>query len=708
MPTFLSDARYRFMRALGLLRRAWFSFRTRGWRATVQRSMQAIERGLQHGMPAAPLYLPPEREFSAFAVPFSATPMASIVIPVHNHVGQTLACLRSLAEHPPKTPVEIIVCDDGSSDATQTWLAQIGGLRYHRRAENGGFIAACNDGAALARGNHLVFLNNDTIPQPGWLDALLATFTDHPEAGLVGAKLIYPSGRLQEAGGVVFSDGSAWNYGRFDAPDDPRYCSLRDADYCSGAALAIPAALFSQLGGFDARYAPAYYEDTDLAYAVRTQGHRVLFQPASRVVHLEGVTAGTDTGSGTKAYQSINRLVFAKKWQQALSSQLPPSTLPTPSLLHRGKHQILLVDAQIPWPDRDSGSLRAYNLMRLLIQEGAHVVFIPADGGSPDDPGLAGLRALGVETWHSPWLRGMSHWFREHGRRFDAVMLSHWQVAQALMPLIRRHAPQARRLFDTVDLHYLRERRAAELKADALLLRMAENTRRSELRLVRESETTLVVSPKEKELLDDEVPGAKVEILSNLHAMAGSGKPFAQRHDLMFVGNFRHPPNVDAMLWFGEHVFPLLRPLLPGSILHCIGAEPPASIRALTKSEGIVVHGHVPDLVPYLDGIRVSVAPLRYGAGVKGKINQSMAHGQPVVATSCAVEGMYLQDGQDVLIADTAEAFAHAVARLYHDEALWLKLALGGQKNIARHFSLDAARPVVRRVFGLDQSTHQT
>ncbi len=708
MPISLSDARYWSLHALGLLRRAWVSLRTRGWRATLQRAGQVAGRHLQRQPATAPLYLPSERRFEPFAVPFSAMPTASIVIPVYNHADQTLACLRALAEHPPRTPVEIIVSDDGSSDATQPWLARIEGLRYHRRTENGGFIAACNEGAALARGRYLVFLNNDTIPQPGWLDALLGTFADHPEAGLVGAKLVYPSGLLQEAGGVVFSDGSAWNYGRFDAPDDPRYSSLREADYCSGAALAIPAALFSQLGRFDARYAPAYYEDTDLAFAVRASGHRVLYQPAACVVHLEGVTAGTDTGGGIKAYQAINRAVFADKWRQALPDQLPPSSLPTPSRLHRGRHQVLLIDAQFPWPDRDSGSLRVCNLMQLLIREGAHVVFVPADGGSPDDPGLARLRALGVEVWHSPWLHGMSAWLREHGPRFDAVMLSHWQVAQAFMPLLLRHAPRARRLFDTVDLHYLRERRAAELTGDPLLLRTAERTRRNELRLVRDCDTTLVVSPLEKELLNSEVPDAKVEILSNLHAVAGTGQPFAQRHDLMFVGNFRHPPNIDAMLWFGEQVFPLLRTLLPGVVVHCIGAEPPPAVRALAQSEGIVVHGHVPDLTPYLDGVRVTVAPLRYGAGVKGKVNQSMAHGQPVVATPCAVEGMYLRDGEDVLIADTAESFAQSVARLYLDETLWLRLARGGRENVARHFSFDVARPVVRQVFGLDQPLRST
>ena len=215
--------------------------------------------------PARPLWLPASQPFSPFAVPAAEAPLASLIIPVYGQLQMTLDCLRALTARPPALPVEIIVVDDGSPDDTAACLPRVQGLRYHLRPRNGGFIAACNDGAALARGRYLVFLNNDTLPQPGWLEALLGTFDTHPGTGLAGAKLVYPDGRLQEAGGVVFADGSAWNYGRFDSPDDPRYDYVREADYLSGAAVAIPRTLFEQVGGFDTRYAPAYYEDTDLS-----------------------------------------------------------------------------------------------------------------------------------------------------------------------------------------------------------------------------------------------------------------------------------------------------------------------------------------------------------------------------------------------------------------------------------------------------------
>ncbi len=690
-----AEARFWITRALGLWRRGIASLRSRGVAASWERLKLQFRRPR---VDAVPLWRPEPAPFTPFALPTSAHPRASIVIPVHGAFAHTLACLRALAAHPPVAPFEVIVVDDASPDDSRARLRQVAGIRLHARDRNGGFIAACNDGAALAAGEVLVFLNNDTIPQAGWLDALLATFDEHPGAGLVGAKLVYPDGRLQEAGGVVFADGSGWNYGRHQDPGDCRFAYLRDADYVSGAAIAVPRALFTRLGGFDTRYAPAYYEDTDLAFAVRAAGHRVLYQPSAVVVHDEGATAGTDLGSGPKTAQVRNQPVFAAKWQEALARQLPAGTVPTPALLHRHQRQVLVIDALTPQPDRDSGSLRLVNLMRLLLEEGAHVVFLPANR-SADGAYTQALQAMGVECWHAPHAARFPRWLREHGARFDVVMVSRHYVASEFLPLLRRHAPRARVLFDTVDLHYLRERREAELSGDGAALRAARATRERELALIAAADATLVVSEAERVLLARDAPDARVRVLSNLHEVAPAGNGRDARRDLLFVGGFRHPPNVDAVRWFVREVFPAIRARLPEVAFHCIGGDVPDEIAQLDATAGVHVHGHVPDLAPWLDATRVSVAPLRYGAGVKGKINQAMAHGVPVVATAAAVEGMHLRDGTDVLVADDPSAFADAVVRLYGDAVLWERLAEHGRENVAAHFSADAARATVRELF---------
>ena len=695
MPYTIADARFLLARAAGLAHRGLLSLRTRGLRSSWERLRAQLlppPRALRDS-----LYLPAATPFAPFTLATSEQPVASIVIPVYGQFAHTLACLRALAAHPPAAAFEVIVVDDGSGDETPDLLPRIDGLRYHRRAGNGGFIAACNDGAALARGDVLVLLNNDTVPQPGWLDALLATFDTHPGTGLVGAQLLYPDGRLQEAGGVVFADGSAWNHGRFGDPADPRYAYVRDVDYASGAAIAIPRQLFLDLGGFDTRYAPAYYEDTDLAFAVRAAGRRVLYQPAARVVHDEGATSGTDIASGAKAGQVRNQAVFLAHRREALAG-FGARAEPTPAILHRGQRQVLVIDALTPQPDRDSGSLRLVNLMRLLRAEGAHVVFLPAnrryDGAYTDV-----LRELGVEAWCAPHAARAPAWLAEHGPRFDVVVVCRHYVASEFLPLLRRHAPRARVVFDSIDLHYLREARSAEVTGDARLAQAAGRTRRQELAVIAAADTTLVVSAAEREVLAVDAPDARVEVLSNLHSVAGPGLPFDQRRDLVFVGGFRHPPNVDAVRWFVGEALPRVRERLPDVRFHCIGGDVPPEIAALADAPGVTVHGHVPDITPYMDGCRLALAPLRYGAGVKGKVNLSMAHGQPVVATTCAVEGMHLADGRDVLVADDADAFADAVVRAYCDRGLWERLANNGLDNVARHFSADAAREVVRRVF---------
>jgi GT2 family glycosyltransferase/glycosyltransferase involved in cell wall biosynthesis len=685
---------FRSARLRNAIGRTRGSLAQRGLAGTLARIAQ--EFGGRGTAKARAVHAEPKDDATPFTLPTSATPRVSIVIPVYNKVAYTLACLRSLAERAGDVPFEVIVVDDGSSDATPQRLAGIGGIRALRNAENLGFIGSCNAGAAVAQGEYVLFLNNDTVVTAGWLEALLRCIEQAPQAGLVGAKLVYPDGRLQESGGIVFDDASGWNYGRFDEPDDPRYSFRREVDYCSGAAILLRRDLFARLGRFDTRYAPAYYEDTDLAFAVRAAGFKVYVEPASVVVHFEGITSGTDTASGIKRYQVVNHEKFQHKWKDALARQPKPGTPINLAATHRATKRVLIVDATTPMPDHDSGSLRMVNLMRVLADLGCQVSFMPENRLYVERYTDA-LQELGVEALYAPYAQDPVKFLRERGREFDLVILSRHYVAASLVGLVRLYAPQARLAFDTVDLHYLREQRAAELSGDATLARHAAATRAQELKLIRESDVTLVVSPVEKELLTQDAPGARVEVLSNVHEVYGCRKPFGARRDLVFVGGFQHPPNADAVEWFVGEVFARVRAELPDVRLHVIGSRVPPSIRALADA-AVIVHGFVEDILPYMDDCRVSVAPLRYGAGVKGKVNMAMSCGLPVVATAAAVEGMHVVAGNDVLVADDAPAFAAEVVRLYRDEALWNRLSANGLANVERHFSFAAARAAAARL----------
>lgn len=678
---------------IGRIRR---SLRMRGLAGTWRRA-RAEFRNAEPIAPPPPVETPGSVAFEPFAVPGSDTPRVSIVIPVYNHFDHTLVCLRSLAEHPGSVPFEVIVVDDCSNDETPARLPSIDGIRVVRNAENQGFIGACNAGLAAARGEFVVFLNNDTAVRPGWIEALVGTFESRPDCGLAGAKLIYPDGRLQEAGGIIFADASGWNYGRFGDPSHPTFNYVREADYCSGAAIMLRRDLLERFGGFDPRYRPAYYEDTDLAFRVREAGLRCWYQPAAEVVHFEGVTSGTDTGSGIKRYQVVNQAKFLERWRGVLPAQPVSGTRPELAREHRVRGRVLIVDACTPEPDKDSGSVRMVNLMRLLVADGWKVAFLP-ENRQYLPRYTADLQQLGIEALYLPWIADVPGWFAEHGPHLDAVILSRHYVASAFLPLVETFAPKARRIFDTVDLHYLREERAAGIAGDdPELRRLAAETKRAELALMRACDLTLVVSPVERALLAAELPEARVEVLSNVHEVAGRGTGFNERRDIWFIGGFQHPPNVDAVQWFVREVWPLVAAAVPDARFHVVGSKMPESMRALAGN-GVEIHGHVEDLAPFLDGCRVSVAPLRYGAGVKGKVNQAMAHGQPVVATPMAVEGMHLVDGVEVLVAETPAEFAAAVVRLYRDELLWEQLSQAGMANVASHFSFEAARAALARV----------
>ena len=680
-------------------------------------------------------------DVAAFSIDL-ADPRVSIVIPCFNRAELTLGCLQSLQATTDPALYEVIVVDNGSSDATtQLSAAASDRLKVLRNETNTGFGLACNQGAAAGRGEYVLFLNNDTVLLPGWLGPLVDALDEDDELAAVQPQLLYPDGRLNDAGGLVFAGGEPWVYGKGEAePDAPPYACRRAPDYASGACLLVRRSAFDAVGGFDERYAPAYFEDTDLSFALRAAGWKVLYEPAAKVVHMEGGTAGTDLGAGLKRHQVTNAVQFAEKWSDELAGRVALGSQRVETWAHRPQggfgpgegssvrgptpveqarsraetgRRVLVLDSIMPVFDRASGGLRMFTLLRTLREAGHSVVFYALAGGSrayAQALGRLGIVCFGGDrsdaaqrgpgytaaVW-PPLDTLLAEW------NFDAVVISPWSTAEIVLDQVRRHAPRATVILDTNDVHFVRLERAAALAGT----RSAEaaDTKRRELAVYRRADRIVCVTEDDAAVVRAEIGTADVVVVPNAHAEVDTGPGFEAREGCLFVGNFNHPPNSDAVAWWKEEIGPLLARTRPDVELTVVGNDPLATAAAFAGA-GIVVDGTVASTLPYLHRARVSVAPLRYGAGMKGKVGEALTAGLPVVVTTVAAEGMGLVDGEHCLIADSAADFAAAVQRLHDDRALWEKLRTNGRNHALRHFGIDRMRSGVKTMMnGVVSST---
>lgn len=633
-------------------------------------------------------------------------PLVSMIVPCYGEAAVSLRCLESvLAERSrqrrPRCRLELLVVDDASPDDSGATLAGLDGagpIRVLRNGENLGFLRTCNRGAALAEGDWLAFLNNDTVVTQGWLEELLESFVLFPGTGLVGSMLLYPDGRLQESGGIVWRDGSAWNYGRGSDPGSPEVRFARDVDYVSGAAILVPSALFRELGGFDNRYAPAYYEDTDLAMQIRARGLRVIVQPQSRVIHFEGVSNGRDEEAGAKRHQARNAQLFRRKWETQLAAHAVNGDN---VLIERNRGRIgrlLVLEMTTPTPDQDAGSLYMFNILMALVQLRYDVSFIAVDNLAFMPEYSVALERLGVRVLVHPHLSSVADHLAVEGSQYDGVLLARPEVGERCLEAIKRHAPQARLLYYTHDLHHLRMERQRELEPEAVSEEAIAAMRRLEKEIVDVVDGVLYLSEAERQEAQQRLaPRSRSFVLPPVVGSVPGAKGFAERSGVVFIGGFGHPPNRDAVLWFVAEVMPRLRAASAGLTFHVVGANPPEEVRQLAGPD-VEIHGYVADLEAFLADRRVAVAPLRYGAGVKGKMLTAMAAGLPVVATAVAAEGLELRHGITFLKADEAEALAAAVLELHGSQALWEEIREAALKHVRQGWGGEASRSALWRI----------
>jgi GT2 family glycosyltransferase/SAM-dependent methyltransferase len=640
---------------------------------------------------------PPTHDKPLLRLPEYEQIKASIVIPVHNQAAATLACLRALFMNSDGVGYEVIVVDDASGAEVVDLLGRVRGVRVLRNDANQGFLRSVNRGIAAARGKHVVLLNNDTEVQGGWLKALVELVESADDVGAVAAKLLLPDGPIQEAGGIVWRDGSAMHAGRGEHRFEASFNYVRPVDYGSAACLLVRGDVLRDLGGFDERYAPAYYEDVDLCFAVRERGLRVLYQPRAEVVHHEGTSHGIDVTTGVKANQMRNAAIFHEKWREVLDrDQAAPD--PEHALRHAdrtGGPRVLVADYRVPAAREDAGSLRMREMLLALRKLGCHVTFMPENKVAAE-PDTTELQQAGIEVLHGPF--DERDVISQIGSDLRMAILSRPTVASRLLALLRELVPAAHVVYDTVDLHYLREQRRAQAQDGVELDELIRTYRDMESWLVGSCDETLTVSDDERRAVLGLVPDATVSVIPTINRIDGEPAPAGGREGLMFLGGFHHPPNVDCAIHLVRDVVPLVRRALGSVRVAIVGSHPPPEVLALSEVDDVEVTGFVEDLTPYFQRYRLMAAPLRFGAGVNGKITHSLASGLPVVTTAIGAEGLAGVNGQHLLVADDVESFAAAVAKLYGDDGLWERLSANGRALAAERFGPGVAVEALERM----------
>jgi GT2 family glycosyltransferase len=630
------------------------------------------------------------------AFPEVAEPKVSVIIPAHNKVAVTYYGLCALLVAHNKVRFEVILVDDASTDATAQIEKIVSGIKVIRHDEPKRFIRACNAGAAEARGEYVVLLNNDTEPTTGWLDNLIDAFDRFENVGLAGSKLLYPDGTLQDAGGIIWGTGNPWNYGHGANPWDPRFCYTRQADYLSGAALMTTKAIWDHLGGLSDYLEPMYFEDTDFAFKVREAGFRTYFVPSSIVYHFEGMTSGTDTSSGFKRYQEVNRPKFKRRWARAFANFGKEGHEPDLEKDRGIVGRVLFIDTSAPREDRDAGSYAARREMELVQSLGYKVTFLPQNlahlGSYTDD-----LERTGVEVIRAPFYLSVAEFLEKRAAEFDAVYITRYQVAQETLPLVRRHGPQARVLLNNADLHFLRELRAALIADDPSRIAAVRAVRDQELEMMKQADVVLSYNEVEHSVIASHTEGAArvmtcpwvVDIPARIPALKG-------RRGLSFLGSFGHPPNAEGIRWFCSEVMPLLDGT--GTHLSIYGSGMGDDIRALA-SDVVDPVGFVKDIADAYGRHRIFIAPLLSGAGIKGKVLSAIAHGIPTVLTAVAAEGIGLRSGHDCLIVERPRDWAEAIETLSKDDKMWSAMSKAARDYAAQRFSFEAGREKMKAAF---------
>ncbi|MFC4767578.1 glycosyltransferase [Effusibacillus consociatus] len=632
--------------------------------------------------------------------PIFDLPKISIILVLYNKAELTYQCLETIKAHA-DVPYEIIIVDNNSSDATSELLGKIKNTIIIKNRENIGFLKGSNQGAKLARGEWLLFLNNDTQITPSLLSILIQTAEKTEHCGAVGGKLIFPDGKLQEAGSIIWNDGSCSGYGRGDDPFKPEYSYVKEVDFCSAACLLIKNAIFKEAGMFDEIYHPGYYEETDLCMKIRELGYKVIYQPSAVVIHYE---FGSSSLSEAMKQQSKNKEIFAKKWQHHLNELFPP--LPANILYAREfrrveKYNLLVIDDRIPIPELGRGYPRSLRLLKGLAEANYRVALFPLQFPEKVEPYAHDLQQIGVEVIFNSGNEKLnfSKFIKERYHYYDLILISRPHNMREVIDVIKKLDQNQKIIYDAEALFSARDILKLELKGHNLSEQMKNLMIRDEINLMKNADLTITVSEREKQIIES-FDVKKVKVVSHQVDIHATPKSFDQRKDILFVGGFTpESPNEDAMLYFVNQVYSQVYKEL-GAKLWIVGSNFSEPIKNL-DSPNIIVTGTVHNLWDYYNNCRVFVVPTRYAAGISLKLLECLSHGLPAVVTPLIAQQLGINK-DIVLLGNGPLDFANKIVKCYTKKRTWNRLRKNSLKYIANEYNSEVFK---QQILGLEEIT---
>lgn len=629
-----------------------------------------------------------------FGLPTSSSPLVTIVIPVYNNWWVTYRCLRALQSNSDSTPYEVVVVDDASSDQTMDALQSIRGITVVRNLTNAGYLTSTNRGANLSSksSKYLLLLNNDTEPVDGWLDSLYRAIEKDERVGIVGSALIYPNGVLQEAGGQIFAGGNAWNLGRGANPLSALFAFAREVDYCSAASVIVRKTFWVEAGGFDSRYIPAYCEDSDLALAAWSLGYKVMYEPKSWVIHHEGLSHGKSTDSGLKKYQIANNRKLFAKWETDLRNHWEDVGVPRFEATRDSKGIVIICDRQLPSLTRDAGSIRTVQIIRHIQTLGYHAVLACVDN-TTTQVDLDSLRSTGVEIHQD--LNDFYDSLSLRSQRLRAIWTIRQEVYDFFGERLKQVAPTAMFIADLMDIKY-RE-----------YYNSNSGIAKSQLKVANEVDRVILVSEVEAQEFNRQSETNKASVIWAEYDPQKSQPNWKGSKGLIFVGGFRHLPNLEGIEWFADHVLPVLNELGLRAPIRVVGSGLKAPKISELEGKGLQMLGGVEDLATIYMQSRIALVPLLKGAGRKGKVGEALSFGIPIVSTSVGIEGFGDVMSSGVAVANTPTEMAKAIYDLHENYDLWKRASELGKEYCVSNLSSLAMRNEISRLISVELASDE-